>query len=527
MTIARILSMALAAAVAQQAVPVAEAACTSAPDGVLTCTGPLTNGVLSGRDFSSPPVYRLVMRDITSTIAPVSGYAVHFRNAAGGDIRIEILPQSVPVSIVTTQANARGINAESVGTPPNPPESARDRFLGVFLLDDPDDPDAPTGVVIPGGRVDIGSHADVTTSGAGAHGISVTSSSTGYGSVVTDPYAAFDADSFEWVVRSLRQPGADGEAGEIEVAIAGVLVAEDGTVLRDEEGLARTAGTFILHADGTFSFEPDESLEDLELGEDEFVRIAVDYTLTGRNAQGYEQDEDARLVVNYRGTADGTVEQVRETHFTRYGVSDWANEVPDDPDWTPTLIPDLQRFIARQQAIAAAGSGGGSVYVTSGGDLTTMGDGAHGINAVSNGSNGAAGRNGSMFRSATAGLPGKDGGTVVVTANGTISTGATIGTTTVGRESVGVLAVSRGGDGGHGGEGGTWRYGQAGGEAGDGGDVLVLGDGTIDTDGESAVGILAVSVGGNGGGGGSGSFVTGGASGGFGGQAGTVTVDGR
>jgi hypothetical protein len=526
-TIARILSMALAAAVAQQAVPVAEAACTSSPDGVVTCTGQLTNGVLSGRDFSSPPVYRLVLRDVTSTIAPVSGYAIHFRNAAGGDIRIEILPQPVPVSIVTTHANARGINAESVGTPPNPPESARDRFLGVFLLDDPDDPDAPAGVVIPGGRVDIDSHADVTTSGAGAHGISVTSSSTGYGSAVTDPYAAFDADSFEWVVRSLRQPGTDGEAGELEVAIAGVLVAEDGTVLRDDEGQARTAGTFILHADGTFSFEPDESLEDLELDEDEFVRVAVDYTLTGRNAQGDEQDEDARLVVNYRGTADGTVEQVRETHFTRYGVSDWANEIPDDPDWTPTLIPDLQRFIARQQAIAAAGSGGGSVYVTSGGKLTTVGDGAHGINAISNGSNGAAGRNGSMFRSATAGQPGKDGGTVVVTANGTISTGATIGTTTVGRESVGVLAVSRGGDGGHGGEGGTWRYGQAGGEAGDGGDVFVLGDGTIDTDGESAVGILAVSVGGNGGGGGSGSFVTGGASGGFGGQAGTVTVDGR
>jgi hypothetical protein len=50
LTIARILGMALAAAVAQQAIPVAEAACTSSPDGTtITCTGDLGNGVLSGR----------------------------------------------------------------------------------------------------------------------------------------------------------------------------------------------------------------------------------------------------------------------------------------------------------------------------------------------------------------------------------------------------------------------------------------------------------------------------------------------
>ena len=115
------------------------------------------------------------------------------------------------------------------------------------------------------------------------------------------------------------------------------------------------------------------------------------------------------------------LEEVRESHFATYGVSDWPTANPENPDWVPTVLPDLQGFIERQLSIAQLGSAGGGVNVTDQGRIETRGLRAYGIYAETKGSTGASGRNGSMFRSAHAGRRGKDGGPVSVTANGEIS----------------------------------------------------------------------------------------------------------
>jgi len=528
-SITRILGLALAAAVAQQALPAEPGHCVSSADGItVTCTGEWKTSLASGTQFFSPPASILNVQQISGPIELTSGYAVRFVNGRGGNVIVNNGTASDPVVIRMGLGASHAIFGQSVGTPPNPPESARDQFLGVFLVRDPDEPIDPNQPVdpnrqdvpdVPGGLVEVNNFGDIQTLGDRAHGIYVTSSSGGYGTAVTGPLASFDSAKYQFVVSAVRQPGEDGAAGALGQAIAGVLIDANGQVLRDDQGNALTAGEFVLRADGSYDFNPGAYFDSLDLAEGETVHVAVDYTVLGTNASGGTQEEMARLVVNVRGTADGGLEEVRESHFATYGASDGPTEDPANPDWVPTVLPDLQGFIDRQLAIAQLGSAGGGVSVTDQGRIETRGLAAYGIYAETKGSTGAAGRNGSMFRSAHAGQRGKDGGPVSVNADGSIWT--------YGEESAGVVAMSRGGDGGHGGEGGTWRYGKPGGDGADGGHIELHGDGEIHTEGAFASGIIALSVGGDGADGGSGAFVTGGGPGGYGGQGGDVEVAGH
>jgi len=135
--------------------------------------------------------------------------------------------------------------------------------------------------------------------------------------------------------------------------------------------------------------------------------------------------------------------------------------------------------------------------------ITTQGDYAFGIFAVSNGGTGGSGgasewtldHNGGDAGAGTA------GGNILVQLNaGTI--------TTSGYESFGVVASSIGGGGGNGGSADGWclavcvSVGGTGGLGGNGGLVTVANNATISTSGTGASGIFALSVGGGGGNGG-------------------------
>ncbi|OZA92067.1 MAG: hypothetical protein B7X76_00940 [Azorhizobium sp. 39-67-5] len=180
------------------------------------------------------------------------------------------------------------------------------------------------------------------------------------------------------------------------------------------------------------------------------------------------------------------------------------------------------------------GGGGGSVLGGAGAAATSAtGSGSYAFNLALGGSGGS----------------GSDGGEVMVTNDGTIST--------AGGDSVGILAQSIGGGGGVGGStdpnsttnwtatalniAGDYEVGYtaalsvggSGGASGNGGDVNVANSGTISTSGERAYGILAHSVGGGGGSGGSASTalsgnaaigVSVGGSGASGGDGGNVTI---
>lgn len=166
------------------------------------------------------------------------------------------------------------------------------------------------------------------------------------------------------------------------------------------------------------------------------------------------------------------------------------------------------------------GAAGGPVTVTSRGDITTTGNNANGVLALSVGGNGGIGGNftGGVSIAGDGGNA-AGGGTVQVTSYSNIITS--------GNNSNGIVAQSTGGRAGAGGSaGGVWSESGGGGTAAPGGSVTVDNFGNVTTNGSFSVGILAQSVGGFGGSGGSGGgLVAFGGSGASAGPGGTVIVN--
>ncbi|WP_138145156.1 hypothetical protein [Brucella sp. 10RB9215] len=168
-------------------------------------------------------------------------------------------------------------------------------------------------------------------------------------------------------------------------------------------------------------------------------------------------------------------------------------------------------------------SKGGSVTLNTSVNVYTAGNDAIGIFAQSTG--GAGGDGGNSYLSITGGGGGSyggDGGSVTLRQDGSVQTG--------GSYAHGVLAQSIGGSGGHGGtSGGTIvSLGNDGGAGGNGGNVsLTAGSGSQTvTVGDGSVGLFAQSVGGGGGDGGTGvAIVAFGSTGGSGGNGGNVALN--
>jgi len=177
---------------------------------------------------------------------------------------------------------------------------------------------------------------------------------------------------------------------------------------------------------------------------------------------------------------------------------------------------------------ASTGGGGAGGNAASGGnviadidkDITTHGDGSHGILVQSLG--GGAGNSGSsygLFGASNNGGWGGNGGNVEATSRGNIATH--------GDASHGVLAQSIGGTGGDAGAaGGIVAFGGGGGSGGNGGNVeLTIASGTILTKGDGSYGAIAQSIGGSGGNAGRTSGIAAlGSSGAEGGNAGRVEI---
>ncbi|MDB5735473.1 MAG: Outer rane autotransporter barrel [Alphaproteobacteria bacterium] len=175
---------------------------------------------------------------------------------------------------------------------------------------------------------------------------------------------------------------------------------------------------------------------------------------------------------------------------------------------------------------AGGGGTGGKVLVNTSSSITTLGDLAYGILAQSVGGGGGTGgfavsgqaSSGSTVGGVSLALggtggPGRDGGTVDLTSGGVI--------TTSGQGAHGIIGQSGGGGGGDGGfagsflatigDGATANFGVGGnGGTGGSGDIVhVTTSGTVITSGQGAYGVLAQSVGGGGGDGGWGMAITG------------------
>ena len=413
----------------------------------------------------------LDLTDVLGQIDPEGQYGVYFYSITGGQLTLMTGSDDTDLQINTSEDSQHGVVALSVG---GSNSGVFNSQLGFY---------EPTSAGSPGGPVMVANNADITTNGAGAIGIVAANQIGGYHPVVILSLLEFDPTSIDYEVVSVS-----GDAGNIGVQIAG-----------------SNGGTFILNADGSYSFDPGTIFDDLEEGEE--FSTSISYFVNG-NDEGLEQ---ATLTITRSFDRDGNLQTLSSVSFDGYNVGGLVNDTP--------LFPDMQAYVDRLLADAGVGGIGQAIVAINNGNITTWGVGAHGIASQTISGAGSAGINGNFWgRIPTAGGRGANGGAIEITNDGDIVTN--------GDGAVGIVATSRGGTGGRGGEGSTWRYGRAGGEGGSGGDVFINGDGNIITDGDHASGIIAVSEGGIGGLGGEGVGFTGGALGGHGGDAGSATVSG-
>jgi hypothetical protein len=140
--------------------------------------------------------------------------------------------------------------------------------------------------------------------------------------------------------------------------------------------------------------------------------------------------------------------------------------------------------------------------ITTGREGEAIGAGARGISLETIGGTGTAGRDGCFFCGEPS--PGGDGGS-----GAALSATNNSGIVTYGIDAAGIVVHSRGGTGDEGGEGSTWYGGRRGGDGGVGGNVVVEGNGSIETRGDRAVSVLAISEGGGVGNGGAGEWALG------------------
>lgn len=454
-----------------------------------TFTGDQHGGIVSGIDFTSPPITVLNVNTLLGPISPTSGASgIYLFNNDGAGLTVNAGVSDANIVINTQGDDAYGIHAVSEGAPAS---YAWAPGLGVL---------EPAGTSGAGGPVEVLSYSDITTIGDGAHGI-VAQNQIG----VYHPWSVLSLGGFSEDDVETRLTSVSGSSAHIGTPVAG----DDG-------------GLFTLNADGTWDFDASDMNDVLAVGEP--VVTKVNYQIEIEHEPGSfmllfpygSQFSAGSLSVRVTKNDDGSFDTIPEVYFEEFRYYGYLSD-----GQPPSLWPDLQGYVDRLQGSMGIAGAGESILITNNGTITTLGSGSHGIFSRTEGGKGYHGRNGSFWdagRIPTQGGPGSNGGAVTVVHNGWIVTDA--------NSSAGILMASIGGTGGHGGNGSDWRYGRPGGVGGTGGTLTVLGSGGIHTMGDYSSGILALSEGGIGGVGGEGAGTTGGGGGGFGGKGGAVNIAG-
>ncbi len=246
----------------------------------------------------------------TATCLGDQSDGIDIRSYSGLDVTINSGSADEIIVIDRTSAGdgAIGIVAISTGTAPRPTD---DPFLGIPI------PGSPG---VGGGAVTVNNHGDITTSGTGAHGIYAASATTGYPAGVEGDLVAFrdqylaDGAGVSFAVDSVTD--AQGNAAATGTAVAGNLLTQYATPACDPESdpncgndvvaieLSGTGGTFIINADGTFSFDEGTDFDDLEVGETRTTSVA--YSLSGTRLNfGSNTDITGLLIARVTMTDNG------------------------------------------------------------------------------------------------------------------------------------------------------------------------------------------------------------------------------
>lgn len=207
------------------------------------------------------------------------------------------------------------------------------------------------------------------------------SSSPGYPQAVLDRLSGFTESGFSFAVTEVYDAsGATLTFSGSSIEVRGHLIDADGNPVTDGSGNRIEHGTFTLHPNGRFtvSYSAADLARQAALGNGETLSTAVGYLVEGERA-GNTKSDLGQLVVTFRKNEAGELAQASEAWFATFGVSG----KPESS--TPSLFPDLERYVDGLLRDATSGGKGNSVTVTSDGALETNGTDAHGIQASSQG----------------------------------------------------------------------------------------------------------------------------------------------
>jgi hypothetical protein len=455
-----------------------------------TFTGNQSNGIASGVDFSCPPVWTVHANSLTGDITPaagVSGIKMRYQAANGSNGDWDIWGDG-------GNGGAGGFGG-TLGI-----EMVYIEALGIYF---------PT-LVVRGSSVDFsGGDYSISTSGANAHGISVTSlggvgGNGGWATGALGLGPAFGGHG-----------GAGGWGGPVSVASAGDITTNGtssyGILAESLGGRGGNGGwaggaTYAVGGNGGAgggggSVTINSSSHIITQGESSDG--IVGQSMGGAGGAG----GDGGAIAGQGGGASGSGPGGTVT-ITNSGIIETQKE-----DSGGIFAQSVGGF-------TGSSGGGGSVIVTNSGVITTIGGSSDSIVAQSvgggggsasasggivglggtgsaggDGGDGAGGNSGGAFSFGGDGKATGDGGNVRVVNSGAI--------TTQGYGSDSIFAESLGGGGVTGGKGGN-DYGvfiSYGGKGNSGGDLSITNSGILKTGGTDAAGIFAQSIGGGGNGG--------------------------
>jgi len=455
--------------------------------GIVTCTDNQSQGVASGIDFFTPPATTLYVNSLSGPIQPTPGTeGISFLNGTGSGVLVYSGTSQDKGVIVTQGGGATGIQVGSQGTPTS---FTYRNSITIYV------PTAGATGGGSGGPVAVESYSNITTDGSGSHGIVAANQTGGFPTNVTQSLESFNLSNINLSLETVA-----GSASYIDCTVQG-----------------SGGGTFILHPDGTFGFALDNTFDNLAVGQ--VVSTEVNYQVR-QTSPGGSDLANGVLQVGVTRADNNALVWAATNHFAEYvGYDSYSTVSEETPLW-----PDLQSYVNGLSGDAGLTTDNAAgLFVKNYGNIVTRGASSNGILAQTYGGAGASGRNGGGFwsfgtKEPISGKQGANGGGLAIIHDGSIQTG--------GVDSPGIVALSRGGTGGKGGDGGFYYSGRQGGKGGDGGDITIRGGGTIVTEGNNSSGILAVSEGGIGGAGGGDSTWVDGGGGGYGGDAGSVVVDG-
>lgn len=422
----------------QQSAQAGPAVCTLSGTTV-TCTGDQSGGIVSGTDFTAPPVDTLIVEDLTGAIAPDPGDdGIYFEVPDGNNITVS--SDTGGFGISTTGDDAQGIFGYVHGdgnvaiTSTGNISTTGDNAEGIFgyVFNDGNvnitstgkisatgtDSEGIYGRVIGDGNVSISSTGDVSTQGAFSYGI--------FGRAFGDGNVA---------ITSLGNTSTDGNYsdgiyGRVD-GIGDVTITSTGDVSTQKDhaeaiyGFAKNNGNVTISSTGNISTEGESS--DGIYGRVNGFGADGNVAIKSTGDISTQKDDAEGIYGAIANNGDVTINSTGEISTAGDDSQGISGRVGADGNVTISNTGNISILVSSSEGIYGLIGGDGDLTITNTGDISTTGDFADGIY-------GRVGDNGNVVITSTGdistkgnftdGILGRVGGDgdVTITSMGNIST---------------------------------------------------------------------------------------------------------